>query len=130
MMALENKLVAYFKENVDELHDLVREINSYDGSFEELTFYPNDEEFFEVFFNGVNPIEVARSVAYGDYNYTDEYVNFNAYGNLISMDGCELDELLLKNIKDIVAEYIDNYIDNNYIFVSSEVQEMVDEYEG
>ena len=129
MMELENKLVAYFTENVDELHQLVREMNSWDGAFEELSFWENDEEFFATFFNGVNPIEVARSVTYGDYRYTDEFVNFDAYGNLVSMDGWQLDELLVKNVKDIVAEYIDNYIDGT-IWISKEVEEMIEEYEG
>jgi len=128
MMALENKLVAYFKENVEDLHDLVRQLNSYDGSLEELSFWENNEEFFSIFFEGVNPIDVAKAVCYGSYRYTDEYVNFDALGNLVSMDGWQLEELLLENVKDIVAEFVEYHLDNNSIWLNGDIDEMVELY--
>ena len=42
--------------------------------------YPNDEDFFKLFFTDV--YEVVRVISFGDYTFTDDYVYFNGYGNL------------------------------------------------
>ena len=46
--------------------------------------FDNDECFFNEMFG--NADEAVRAVCYGNYNYTDTYVIFNAYGNLVSFD--------------------------------------------
>lgn len=57
-----------------------------------------DEEFFETYFS--NPMEAARATFFGKINsWGDEYIRFNAYGNLESMT--EYD----------VLEEIDNYLE-------------------
>lgn len=55
--------------------------------------FENDEEFFEIW--GATGIEVARSVHYGDYRYSDDYVHFDGYGNLESSN----------RVKDFTDEY-------------------------
>jgi len=47
--------------------------------------YNNDEEFFEIFFEG-KVLDAVRAVSYGEYKYTDDYVLFNGYGNLESFN--------------------------------------------
>jgi hypothetical protein len=42
--------------------------------------YYNDEEFFNTFFSQV--MDAVRAIAYGKYNYADEFVKFNGYANL------------------------------------------------
>lgn len=47
--------------------------------------FNNDEDFFNTFFDG-KVIEAVRAVSFGEYNYSDEYVKFNGYGNLESFN--------------------------------------------
>ena len=72
-----------------------------------------DEEFFETYFS--NPMDAARSTFFGKIKYwTDEYIKFNAYGNLESMDEYDV----LQEIDYYLEEIFDNtdtwedYIDN------------------
>ena len=64
-----------------------------------------------MFFEG-NPMEVARAIYYGDYNYNDEYIKFNGYGNLKTLDRYDYEDSLEENIEEIIdclieyAEYI------------------------
>lgn len=72
-----------------------------------------DEEFFETYFS--NPMDAARSTFFGKIKYwTDDYIKFNAYGNLESMDKYDV----LQEIDYYLEEIFDNtdtwedYIDN------------------
>ena len=78
------KAVEYIKGMDDEdLIMLVREINSYNGNLDDITYYTFDEDFFENFFD--DPMEAARATFFGDIqSWSDEYIKFNAYGNLES----------------------------------------------
>ena len=76
--------------------------------------YAFDEKFFENFFSR-NPMEAARATFFGKINsWTDEYIRFNAYGNLESMSEYDV----LKEIDYYLEEIFDNtdtwkdYIDN------------------
>lgn len=46
--------------------------------------YNNDEDFFNEMFE--KPDDAVRAVCYGFYEYTDAYVIFNGYGNLVSFE--------------------------------------------
>lgn len=72
--------------------------------------YSNDEEFFNTFFNG-KVLDAVRAVAYGEYNYTNDYVIFNGYGNLESfndpsnhVDISEIAEDIMENPEDYDIE--------------------------
>ena len=61
----------------------------------------NDEYFFNEMFE--KPDDAVRAVCYGSYEYTDAYVIFNAYGNLVSFEIYDAE----KHIDfDTLAEYI------------------------
>ena len=47
--------------------------------------FVNDEEFFEMFFAN-DVIKAVQATQYGKYNYSDDYVQFNGYGNLDSFN--------------------------------------------
>lgn len=67
-----------------------------------------DEEFFNTFFT--NPMDAVRAAFFGKIDsWSDEYIKFNGYGNLESMD--EYD----------VLEEIDNYLEE--IFDNSDTWE-------
>lgn len=89
---------------VEKLMFMVQEVNSWNSELEFLDIWENDDEFFNTFFSG-KPMEVARAVQFGDYNYNDEYVTFNGYGNLVSYTDYQVEELL----KDYEVEIIESY---------------------
>ena len=94
-------------ENMNETEKLmamVLEVNSWNGELEYLDMWGNESEFFHTFFNN-NPMEVARAIQYGDYNYHDDYVAFDAYGNLVSYSDYQVGELLKDHKEEIIESY-------------------------
>jgi hypothetical protein len=62
-----------------------------------------DEEFFNTYFS--DPMEAARATFFGDIqNWSDDYIRFNAYGNLESMGEYEV----LGEIDNHLEEIFDN----------------------
>lgn len=101
----------YLENNIDTLKDLVCECNSWDGSLEDYIYYENDEEFFQTFFyNKVD--EAIRAVCYGNYEYMDDYVRFNAYGNLDSCSEYELEKELKDNVEEIFDTWYELHKEN------------------
>ena len=98
----------YLLNHVDEIGDIIIEINSIDGSLDYLEYYENDEEFFNTYFYN-NPTEAVRSAYYGDYNYCDNWVKFDGYGNLKSVDDYGLEKEYKDYIDDITKSLIDHY---------------------
>ena len=114
----------YFLENLEEAKRLVAEVNSYNGALSHLEVFENDEWFFEDFFS--NNQEAVRAAIYGNYNYTDEYVKFDGYGNLESFNECEYNELIRNNLNDIIKEATNciDHIDLN----NEELETIFEEY--
>lgn len=120
-----DKLIELFVECYDncnlrskiEIHNLyVRENNfSYEGEIER-----NDEDFFNLFFKG-KPMEAVRASFYGIYHYYDDWVWFNAYGNLESGDDEE--HLPLRDAEEMAEWYINNYDETKYFEEMSEFHE-------
>ena len=117
---------------IDELGNILNDINSWDGSFEELRFEPNDEDFFNTYFaNRID--EAVRAVCYGDYNYTDEYVRFNAYGNLESFDEWQVENEITSNATEIIERYLElleaepKYFDPND-YLDTDLCELIEKY--
>lgn len=121
-------LIEYLKENVttDELLEMTQSVNSYNGALDYLYYYENDEEFFETMFQTKD--EVARAICYGDYNYTDDYVKFNVYGNLESVSQWELEEKLNEYKEEIIDEYLNAYEEDKEYF-NDDVIKKIEEWE-
>ena len=98
----------YLLDHVDEIGDIITEINSIDNSLDYLEYYENDKEFFNTFFYN-NPTEAVRSAYYGDYNYCDDWVKFDGYMNLKSVDDYELEKEYKYYIDDITKSLIEHY---------------------
>ena len=88
----------------EKLMAMAQEVNSWNGTLEHLDIWENDRDFFDTFYSR-EPMEVARAVQFGEYDYRDKYVKINAYGNLASYSDYELEELL----KDYKEEIIESY---------------------
>ncbi len=113
--------------STEQLISIVQDIISYGGSFEHLEVFENGEQFFEDFFDG-NAGGAVRAVFYGDYNYHDDYVRLNGYGNLESLSEYDY-EIEIDNERDnIVDRYIemvaDGDIDNEWIELDNEIEEI------
>jgi len=69
--------------------------------------YNNDEEFFNMFFEG-KVLEAVRAVSFGEYNYSNDYVKFNGYGNLESFNS-PLEHVDIESIASDILENPENY---------------------
>ena len=122
---LREKLQGLLLEDTEYLMTIVQELNNWNSSLDNLRVYENDEEFFEMFFQG-NPMEVARAIYYGDYKHTDEYVRFDAYENLESLSDYQYEQELKDNIEEIIDELMENY---NNIYLPVELEEVFNNFE-
>lgn len=121
-------MINYLQDNVDTLEEMVNEVNSYNGALEDYKWYENDSCFYEDFF--ADKQEIARAVFYGgnDYDYTDDYVRFDAYGNLETRNDFEIRGDLQDGASEILDEFLELYADNN-VYTSDEVfKGMISDY--
>lgn len=103
------------KLTIDDLKEMLLSINSYDNRLDNLDYEYNDEEFFSTYYNG-NPYEVARAINYGSYNYNDEYVKINVYGNLESISEYTFNDLIEDYKEEILTEYLNIIEEDDNIF--------------
>lgn len=68
--------------------------------------YENEEYTLNEMFNSVD--EALRAAYYGDYRYGDDYVMFNAYGNLVSFSDYISEVLEHIDISSLATYVIDN----------------------
>jgi len=120
-----NRIKEYILNNCD-LISLVRDINGYNGSLGSYEYWENDEEFFETFYYN-NPMEVARACCYGNYNFIDDFVQIDAYGNLSSSNKWEIESELQDIIEEITDCVIDIYI---HLYLENELVELIELYEN
>lgn len=108
------KLIDYLYDigfEFDEMMGMVSDCNSYNGSLENYSFFENDEDFFTTFF-GNDLLELVRAATYGEYNFKDEYVTFNAYANLESYSYLEVKQELMNGLYEILEAYIEVYAED------------------
>ena len=122
---LEKKLKEYLLNNVEELREVVNERNGWNGCLDYLEFKENDEYFFESFYSGINGLEIARAIYYGDYNYNDDYVRIDGYGNLVSYTEYEMIEEIKGSIDEIVENLIEEH--DGYLYLSDDIKEIFEE---
>lgn len=91
---------------IDE-YDLVQAWNEYcdDGCNPDSEVFLNDEDFLDLF----SKVEIAKRVAWGDFNFYDEYVILDGYGNFKSSNRILelIDEVNIDDdfLNDYCAEY-------------------------
>lgn len=129
--SINDKIKNLLIEDEDLLVGVVQSINSWNGSLEDLEYFENDEEFFNTFFEG-KPLEAVRATNFGNYNYSDDYVRFNGYGNLDSCNMYKIIQDMKDDIDTIVELCIENYnnieIDEITNLINEEDEEEVGEH--
>ena len=94
-----------------DLNDLISEWNEYNSiNGYENEFYYNDDDFFNEFFNGCEPMRIIQATYFGDYRYGDDYVKFNGYANLDSFSDYQVKRYILDDSDFIEWLYITNDI--------------------
>lgn len=120
---LNEKIKEVLLNDEDILKNTVQELNSWNSCLDNLEYWENDEEFFNTFFEG-KPMEVARATYYGDYRFMDEYVKFNAYGNLESTSD------IITEMQSCIDDIIENIIScKDDITLDDELEELFEESE-
>lgn len=110
----------------EDLMSIISDINSYDGNFDDMQWWENDEDFFDTYYAD-DIMGAVRAVCYGEYNFTDEYVRINAYGNL------ETTNYIQDELEGYVDEIVDHLVENweefkDTIDITPETKELIDEY--
>lgn len=108
----------------EELLNLAQDIESYNGALEGWRI--NDKEFFDCYFDG-DTLGAVRAVCYGTYNYLDDYVKFDAYGNLESGNQWDVQEDILLEENTILDEILENH---HNLDVPRDLMDLIEEYEG
>ena len=71
-------------------------------------------------------MDAVRASQYGEYDYTDELVRFDGYGNLESLSDSEFEYELRSEVEDIIDSLIDNKAN---LDLDSVLEEMLEEIE-
>lgn len=116
------QMANWLRENPQSALGIARDINGYDGSLEELDYWENDEEFFNTYYPD-KPMDAVRAACYGSYNYMDDYVRIDVYGNLESVSEMGLEEEVKAWAADILEQIIDNYDKYQGSYVLDEIPE-------
>ena len=89
-------------------------------NYSDSEIYGNDEDFFSTFFP--NSYEVARATFYGDYNFSHDYVRFNWYGNLESLDSFSTSDLI-ESPETIAEDIIENPSDYSHAIDLDDIED-------
>ena len=132
-MELVEKLLAYYKENIESFANDIEELDSWTGCLYNNRVYPM-EEINEIFSND-DPEKILHRAFYGydepinkneqrqPFNPNREYFYFNGYGNLVSIDEKDYSDYL-------DVDFIQEIIDNRYnLSLSSGAEDIIDDYE-
>ncbi len=108
--------------------DLVNEINSWDGSLEHLQVISMDT--FNELMHGVEPLEIANRIYFGNFNPNDEYFRFNGYGNLESLDEYDIKDEIINYSLEIAQRTVELYEDGHLSYLDDEVVEILEDQES
>jgi hypothetical protein len=131
-MTLEN--ITNYEIDIEDLKAMLEACNAWNGAFDDLRWEYNDDDFFDTYFHG-DVMGAIRAVTFGDYNYNDDYVKFNGYGNVISGSEWDVEQDIMDYKKEIITEYLEQYESNpNYFDYASDLNDvdliaLIDEYE-
>jgi len=98
-----SKIVDQLNNATDDVLVTVNNIYCDENGYGDSTIYSNDEQFLQERF-GNNVDEAVRAVCFGKYEYNDNWVKFNGYGNLETLSDIGVNDLV--ESVETIAEYI------------------------
>ena len=131
-MELVEKLMNYYRENVEEFNNDIEELDDWNGCLYEDRIFPMNE--LDDVCQGISTEEILRRAFYGydepvnkddqrqPFNPNRQYFYFNGFGNLVSIDekayNSYLDDYFIQEIIDnaanlVLSEGAQNLIDND-----------------
>lgn len=125
----ENRTMKTYEEKVDAIRSIIEEMDESDAVAlhnewcYEMNNYDDEiieMERFDEICDGMKPSEIARRIAYGDFNPNHDYFHFNGYGNFEST-GDPTDWIYPGDIARNVARRED-------AFGNDEIQEEIDSW--
>jgi hypothetical protein len=103
---LENR-IEFLAECIKRQNDdtMLSILNEYNDAVGNNRIYLNNEDGIDELCCGMSYDSIFRAISYGDYKYTDTFVWFDDFGNIISSDDvpcsfCEVAEWMIENVGD------------------------------
>jgi hypothetical protein len=94
--------------NGKEIVELLRNMNAYDGCFENCTYYYMDE--FDELLSDYTPRDLSQRIFYGGkFNPNDEYFRFDDYGNLETANGSDIVADTRGAVDDMIYNLVNYY---------------------
>ena len=122
---MKTTLGAYLLANTGDCLEVIREVNSYNGTLDHLDFLYMED--LDMYLDGLTPTEIANKIYYGDFNPNHDYFRFNAYANLVSYDYYEMKE----EIADYIEEIVDCIIEYSHkLDLPTEIEDILEDMEG
>ena len=114
----------YLLNEEEILIDIVRDINAYNGSFETIVSYDNDEYTINDLF-GSNAYDFMERCEYGNYSIQDDYFTFDTLGHIYSCNWDDIVEETIYYIDEIIEELLFIHKD---LCIDEELRELIIEY--
>ena len=106
---------------------LVNDVNSWDNSLEYLQVCQMED--FNELMHGVDPLEIANKIYFGDFNPNHEYFRFNGYANLESLDEYDLRDEIIAYASEIAQRTVELYEEGKLDYLQEEVIEILEDQE-
>lgn len=90
-----------------EIHDILCNIASYDGTFMDIIWHPMDE--LNDVLSDYSPIDILEMSHFGNFDPTESYYRFDEYENLESADTSKMD----RDAYGLVDELVDYCVTHN-----------------
>ena len=113
----------YLLNDEELLIGIVRDINSYNGSFETIVPYDNDEYTINDLFEN-NAYDFMERCEYGNYSIQDDYFTFDTLGHIYSCNWDDIVEETIYYIDEIIEELLSIH---NDLYIDEELSELIEE---
>ena len=114
----------YLLNEEEILVNIVMGINAYNGSFETIIPYENDEYTINELFEN-NAYNFMERCQYGNYSIHDDYFTFDTLGNIYSCNWDDIVEETVYYIDEIIEELLSIWSE---LYINEELKELIEEY--
>lgn len=133
-MTLQQELLSYYKENIEDFNHDIEELDSFNGYLGDKRYFPMED--FSDYYQGTDPLEIMRRAFFGydddnstleekePFNPNKDYFYLNGMRDLVSTDYRDYSDYLDDRF---IEEIIENGSDN--LTLSPGAQEIIEDYE-